>query len=95
MSQFINLRNVFGAMLIAVATLGATQPASAGYDNYAPRHYSPACHYKTIIVYEFHKEKFVDWVIQVDEYGCEHKVPVVSYRTIKVPVKKVIKVCHD
>lgn len=95
MANLFNLRKLVGAMLVAMVTLGTglANQASA-YDDYAPPH-APVCHYKTIITYEYRTEKFVQWVIKVDEYGYEHKVPVVKFRTIKVPVKKIVKVCHD
>lgn len=94
MANLFNLRKLVGAMLVAMVTLGTglANQASA-YDGYEP--HAPACYYKTIITFEYRTEKFVQWVIEVDDYGCEHKVPVVKYRTIKVPVKKLVKVCHD
>lgn len=94
MAQLINLRNLVSAMVMTAVTLGMgmANQASAS-DGYEP--HAPVCHYKTIITFEYRTEKFVQWVVQVDDYGYEHKVPVVKYRTIKVPVKKLVKVCHD
>ena len=94
MSQLFNLRKLISttAILAVTGVMGLMNQAVA-YDGYqaAP----PACHYKTVITYEYRTEKFIQWVVEVDDYGYEHRVPVVKYRTIKVPVKHLVKVCHE
>ncbi len=91
MVQLINLQKLVKVMVITAVTLGTGMVHHA----FAYETYAPACHYRTVIKFEYHTEKFVTWVIEVDNYGCEHRVPVVKYRTVKVPVKHLVKVCHD
>jgi hypothetical protein len=89
MSQFKNLRKLLGAVVVSAATVGGglTHNASAC---------EPACQYVYVCVttYEYRTEKYVEWVTEVDHYGCPRRVPVEKYRTVKVPVKKYVKVCR-
>lgn len=88
MARFNSLRKLVGALVITAAAFGGSMANSASA-------YGDYCQYKWVVSYEYRTEKYVDWVVEVDDYGCEHKVPVVKYRTIKVPVKKLVKLCYS
>lgn len=56
--------------------------------------HQPKCVYKTIIVYETVKKPCVEYAVKYDHCGEPYLVKVVSYKLVKVPVEKTIKVCH-
>ena len=87
MRQFINLQSLV-AGLVVTASLALTSTASAG-SCHAPR-----CHYKTVITWQYIEEPCYDYVTQYDHCGRPYQVEVVTYKTVKVPVEKLVKVCY-
>jgi hypothetical protein len=86
MCQFKNLRKLVGALVVSAATVSGAMVNSATACD-------PACHFQWVTTFEYRTEKFVEWVVEFDDYGCKHRVPVVKYRTFKVPVRKYVKFC--
>lgn len=87
MRQLIHLRNL--ALAAALATgLVFTSAASAGSCH------GPRCYYKTVITWKFVEEPCYDYVIKYDHCGTPYKVQVVTYKTVKVPVETLVKVCY-
>ena len=94
------MRSVFSikSLVAAVALAGCfslgTPSASAG--SYC--HVSPPppvqCYYKTVVVYEYARKPFYDYVIRYDHCGEPYRAKVVVWRTVKVPVTKQVRVCH-
>lgn len=91
--NLLNLKTLLAAAVVA-SGLALAAPASAGcHDDYAPA-YTPVCTWKTVITYETRQvEEFV-WVTKYDSYGNPYRVKVLSYKTITVPVEKLVKVCY-
>lgn len=88
MNRLNLLKKVFCGTLIAGAIgFVGTSTASAG-------HYPSHCYYKTVVSYEYQTQPVVDWVTKYDHCGRPYEVKVVSYITVKVPVKKLVKVCY-
>lgn len=88
MNRLNLLKKVVCGMLVAGAIgFVGTSTASA-------THYPPSCYYKTVIVWEHQTQPVVDWVTKYDHCGKPYEVKVVRYVTVKVPVKKLVKVCY-
>ncbi|MEZ6066013.1 MAG: hypothetical protein R3B90_09960 [Planctomycetaceae bacterium] len=87
MSSHISLRRLLAAAVVA-SGLAFTSTASAGGYHSAP------CTYKTITTWEVVQQPVVDWVVKYKPCGTPYRVKVVSYKAVRVPVQKVVKVCY-
>ena len=79
---------VCGMLVAGAITLVGTSSASADHCT------TPTCYYKTVIVWKLQTQPVVDWVTKYDHCGRPYEAKVVSYVTVKIPVKKVVKVCY-
>lgn len=52
------------------------------------------CYWKTVTVYVEQQQEYVHYVTKYDHCGKPYPVEVVSYRTVRVPVQKRVKVCY-
>ncbi|MCA9056073.1 MAG: hypothetical protein KDA75_19710 [Planctomycetaceae bacterium] len=87
MRQLINLRSILAAAALA-AGLAVTTSASAGGCH------TPRCYYKTVITWKIVEEPCYDYVTRYDHCGKPYQDVVVTYKTVKVPVEKLVKVCY-
>jgi len=81
------LKSLFVAAALTFSSF-TTMTASAT----EPTCYKTVVRYETITVYEIRKVPYIDYITTVDAYGCAHQEKVTRYRTVKVPVEKVIKI---
>lgn len=88
MNRLNLLKKIVCGTLIAGA-IGFVGTSSASADHCPPR-----CYYKTVVCYEYETQPVVDWVTKYDHCGRPYEVKVVDYVTVKVPVKKLVKVCY-
>ena len=88
MRQFISLKSLVAGLTLTLG-LAMTSTATAGSCHHAPR-----CYYKTIITWKLIEEPCYDYVTQYDHCGKPYQVEVVTYKTVKVPVEKLVKVCY-
>lgn len=86
--KLLNLKTLFAAAVVAGGVAFAGNAAQACDDYYAP-----VCTWKTVIVYETQQIPEVSWVTKYDSYNHPIQVKVVTYRTVRVPVEKLVKVC--
>ncbi len=89
MNRLNLLKKVLCGMLVAGA-IGFVGTSTASASHCSP----PCCYYKTIITYEYETQPIVDWVTKYDHCGRAYEVKVVRYITVKVPVKRQVKVCY-
>lgn len=89
MNRLNLLKNVVCGLLVAGA-IGFVGTSTASATHYPPSY----CHYKTVISYEYQTQPIVEWVTKYDHCDRPYEVKVVRYVTVKVPVKKLVKVCH-
>jgi hypothetical protein len=75
----------------AIGLFGTSQSALAGYGQPG---YQPRCHYETVIDYEIQTRSIVEWVTKYDHCGHPYRAKIVRYITVKVPVERLVKVCH-
>jgi hypothetical protein len=89
MNCFKSLKSVFRGILVAgaIAFVGASSASATHY----PVH---SCHYRTVITYVYEKQPVVEWVTLYDHCDQPYEVKVVRYVTVKVPVKRLVKVCY-
>lgn len=87
MARFINLRNLIGGMVLTAGML-------IGGTSHATDYYQPHCTWKTVIVYVTVEKPCVEHAVKYDHYGHAYLAKVVTYKTIKVPVEKQVKVCY-
>ncbi|MFV0446031.1 MAG: hypothetical protein ACK5Q5_20840 [Planctomycetaceae bacterium] len=87
MRQLIRLKSFALAAAVLIG-LAVTSTASAG-NCHAPR-----CYYKTVITWQVIEEPCYDYVTKYDHCGQPYRVKVVTYKTVKVPVEKLVKVCY-
>jgi len=66
----------------------------AGNPTLASDCYEPKYVYQTIIVYETVKKPCIEYVVKYDHCDEPYLVRVVSYKLVKVPVEKTIKVYY-
>ena len=89
MNRLNLLKKVLCGTLVAGA-IGFVGTSTASATHYPP----PCCHYKTVITYEYETQPIVEWVTKYDHCGRAYEVKVVRYITVKVPVKRLVKVCY-
>jgi hypothetical protein len=87
MRQFISLKSLAFAAVIATG-LAFNATANAGGCH------TPRCYYKTVITWQIIEEPFYDYVTKYDHCGRAYQARILSYRTVKVPVEKLVKVCY-
>lgn len=71
----------FAIVGLAVAGLGSTSASAC------------EVHYQKVVTYVTKVEKCVETVIKYDECHRPYEVTVVTYKTVKVPVVRYVKVC--
>lgn len=54
----------------------------------------PCCRYQKTIVWESRSQPVVSYCSVYDHCGHPQRVPHVDYRTVQVPVVRLVKVCH-
>jgi len=79
------IRNLTCAALFAVAPMGAAQ---------ASDYPSDCCQYVKVTTYACTYETRTRWVTVQDEYGCPRQVPQNYTVAVRVPVTRLVKVCH-
>lgn len=89
MNRLNLVKNVFCGTLVA-GMIGVVGVSTASAGQYQP----PSCYYKTVITYEYETQPVVEWVTKYDHCGRPYEAKVVRYITVKVPVQRVVKVCH-
>ena len=72
-------------LTISFASFG-TSTAEAG-------HY-PRCYYKTVTAYKIVKKPIVQYITKYDHCGKPYRVKIVTWKTVKIPYQKRIRVCH-
>ncbi len=70
-----------------VITMGTATQVSAGS-------YPSCCAYKTVMTYEYVKKPCAAYITKFDHCGKPYRVRVVTYRTVKIAVPKLVKVCY-
>lgn len=87
MSRLFSLKN---AALAAVLACGFSFANTASAcDLYAPR-----ITYRPVTTWRIVEQPFTDYVTKYDHCGVAYTVPVVSYRTVRVPVTNLVKVVY-
>ena len=86
------IRRAFSTLFAAAVVAGAMGVATPEIQ--ASDCHQPQCVWKTVTVYESVTKPFVSYVTKYDHCGKPFQVKVVSYKTIQVPVQKLIKVCY-
>lgn len=87
-----NLRTRAASAVTAAILLVSGSGAFAG--NYCHAPYTPQCYYKTVTVYETVKQPCVHYVTKYDHCGEPYYAKIVTWKTVKVPVQKQVKVCY-
>lgn len=88
MRSFLNTRVLAASIALAGCLALGTPSASASGCH------RPQCYYKTVVVYEYAREPYVHYATKYDHCGQPYRVKQVSWRTVRVPVTKQIKVCY-
>jgi hypothetical protein len=86
----LNLLKKVACGTFIAAVIGVVGTSSASATHYYPQ----SCHYKAIITYEYQTQPIVDWVTSYDHCGRPYEEKVVHYVTVKVPVRRLVKVCY-
>lgn len=79
---------------VCCGTLVAGAIAFVGAPTASASHCPPNCYYKTIITYEYETQPIVEWITKYDHCDRPYQVKVVNYVTVRVPVKRLVKVCY-
>lgn len=87
MRPFITLKTLAIAATLATG-LACTSTANAGHCH------APQCYYKTVITWQVIEEPCYDYVTKYDHCGRPYQVRVVTYKTVRIPVEKLVKVCY-
>lgn len=88
MRNLINLRSLFAAALVTGGLALSGTAAEAGHCYHSP------CYYKTVISYEYETIPYTVLVTKHHPCGTPYTVQITKFRTIKVPVKNLVKVCY-
>ena len=80
------------AVVVAGGLFGGGKAMAS--DPYCPPAYAykKVVEYQTVTAYETRSESYQVCVTKYDNYGCAYKVYETRYRTVQVPVKKVVAV---
>jgi hypothetical protein len=89
MRRFLNLRSLFAFAVVAGGLAFTNAATAAGYGHAGVPH----CTWRTVVVWQTIEEPVIDWVIRYDHCGRPYREKVVTYRTVRVPVEKLVKVC--
>lgn len=54
----------------------------------------PPCVYKTVVTWKTIQEPCVDYVVKYHPCGTPYRVKVVTYKTVRIPVERLVKVCY-
>jgi hypothetical protein len=82
-----------GLMAAAMALTGATSAkASNYYNDYCKPCYKKVVCYETVTCWETRTESYTKYVTKYDHCGRAYTCPVVCYRDVQVPYKKVVPV---
>jgi hypothetical protein len=81
------LSRLSGKLAVAVALVGSIFGTQA-------QACDPYCTYKRVVVYVQKEVPYQDCITKYDCYGNPQHVYVTRYRTVEVPVTKLVKVCH-
>lgn len=76
------------ALCLGFTGLNSAQAGGYGYG------YAPHCHYEWVTTWQFRQVKDVIYVTDYDCYGHPIQVAKVIWKTVKVPVRNYVKVCH-
>lgn len=91
MFKFFTVRNLVLAGVVAAAGTISTQAHAGGY-GYGGGYQNWA--WKTVIVYEAVEQPVVHYVTRYASCGTPYQAKVVTYKTIRVPVEKQVKVYY-
>jgi len=80
--------------LLSAAALGLALVFGGMCATSAQAGHSVHCHYKTVIVYKTVSKPVVRYITKFDHCGKPYRVKVIKYVHVRVPVKKLVKVCH-
>jgi hypothetical protein len=81
----LSIRRIACAAVFALAPLSVANACDI---------YSPCCEYIRVRTYVTTYETRTEWVVVEDECGCPRRVPQTYTVPIRVPVTRLVKVCH-
>lgn len=79
---------------IAIVTIFSTAFAMGSATQVSAGHGTPCCTYKTVITYQYVRKACISYITKFDHCGKPYRVRVVTYRTVKIAVPKLVKVCY-
>jgi hypothetical protein len=86
MRRFLNLKTVLTAGVVGTAAWFGGTAEAGGY--HAP------CVYKTVVSWKVVQEPCIDYVVKYHPCGTPYRVKVVTYKTVRIPVERLVKVCY-
>lgn len=84
-----HLRPLFAILTLAGCAFSASSDVTAADSRCVPR-----CYYRTVIVDDYVRKPYVRYVVRYDCGGRAHRTRVVTWKSVRVPVAKRIRVCY-
>jgi hypothetical protein len=80
-----SIRHMICAAVLGIAPLSAAHACDTD---------APCCEYVRVTTYVTTYETRTHWITVQDEDGCCHRVPQTCTVPVRVPVTRLVKVCH-